>query len=172
MNHNLGQNKKTNEEEAISSAGLVGEGSKDRDGEKDAAILEMVPENGADREVFMQADADSLTTDKGEQVSETDQPESCSRGASREFSRQGRARNSVVYTESPVVEKKRMSKKEEGGSRRNPKSGRVSPLDMNDVVNPMEEVLPTKKKQSVLSQNMKKVKEEGGSRRNPKSGRV
>lgn len=70
MNHNLGQNKKTNEEEAISSAGLVGEGSKDGDGEENAAILEMVPEDGTDREAFMQADADVLKTDKGEQVTE------------------------------------------------------------------------------------------------------
>ena len=163
MNHNVGQDEGTNEEEeATASIGLVGEGSKDldRDGEENAAILEMVPEDGTDREVFMQADADALKTDKGEQVPEKDQPESCSRGASREFSRQGRARNSVVYTESPVLEKKRMSKKEESGSRRNPKSGRVSPLDMNDVVNPMEETLPKKKQSNVPSQNMKKVKEE------------
>ena len=156
MNHNHGLIEKTNQEE--SSVGLVGEASNnlDRDEEENAAILEMVPEDRTDKEVFMHAEND------GQRNIEKDQQEtleSCSRGTSREFSRQGRARNSVVYTESPVMEKKRMSKKEEGG-RRNPKSGRVSPLDMNTVADSTEEVLPKKKQSSLSNQNVKKAKED------------
>jgi len=127
----------------------------DRDEEENAAILEMVPEDRTDKEVFIHAEND------GQPNIEKDQQEtleSCSRGTSREFSRQGRARNSVVYTESPVMEKKRMSKKEEGG-RRNPKSGRVSPLDINTVADPTE-VLPKKKQSSLSNQNVKKAKED------------
>ena len=163
MTGNLEQTKKTNEEEeAISSAGLTGEGSNnlDRDGEETAAILEMVPQDGTDREV-METGADSLKEIERKNEDEKGQqgPESRSRDTtSREISRLGRARNSVVYTESPVIEKKRMSKKEV--VRRNPKSGRVSPLDMNNEVDPMEEVLPKKKLSNVSSQVSKKVKEE------------
>jgi len=166
MTRNLEQTEKTNEEEAVSSAGLVGEGSSnlDRDEEETAAILEVVPEDGTDREVFMQAEAAALKGTDGGQRGEIEKgqeetSESRSRDTSRELSRLGRARNSVVYTESPVAEKKekRMSKKE--GVRRNPKSGRISPLDMNNEVDPTEEVLPKKKQSNVSNPNGKKVKE-------------
>ena len=90
--------------------------------------------------------------------SNTKKGQSTSRGTSREFSRQGRVRNSVVYTESPVMEKKRISKREEG-SRMNTKSGRVSPLDMNTVDHVEDEMLP-KKKSIISGQNIKKNKEE------------
>jgi len=166
MTRNPEQTEKTNEEEAVRSAGLVGEGSSnlDRDEEETAAILEVVPEDGTDREVFMQAEAAALKGTDGGQRGEIEKgqeetSESRSRDTSRELSRLGRARNSVVYTESPVNEKKekRMSKKE--GVRRNPKSGRISPLDMNNEVDPTEEVLPKKKQSNVSNPNGKKVKE-------------
>merc|ERR1719264_853805 len=166
MTRNLEQTEKTNEEEAVSSAGLVGEGSSnlDRDEEETAAILEVVPEDGTDREVFMQAEAAALKGTDGGQCGEIEKgqeetSESRSRDTSRELSRLGRVRNSVVYTESPVNEKKekRMSKKE--GVRRNPKSGRISPLDMNNDVDPTEEVLPKKKQSNVSNPNGKKIKE-------------
>jgi len=163
MTHNLEQTEKTDEKAAVGSAGLVGEGSNNlgRD-EEENAILEMVPEDGTDREVVMQAEAAALKETGGQsgenEKGREETSESCSRDTSREFSRLGRARNSVVYTESPVTEKKRMSKKE--GVRRNPKSGRISPLDMNNEVDPTEEVLPKKKQSNVSSQNAKKVKEE------------
>jgi len=164
MTRNLEQIEKTNKEETVSSAGLVGEGSSNLDEEETAAILEVVPEDGTDREVFMQAEAAALKGTDGGQRGEIEKgqeetSESRSRDTSRELSRLGRARNSVVYTESPVAEKKekRMSKKE--GVRRNPKSGRISPLDMNNEVDPTEEVLPKKKQSNVSNPNGKKVKE-------------
>merc|ERR1712223_222758 len=97
--------------------------------------------------------------------------ETSSRG-SRQVSRHGRVRSSVVYTESPILESKRVSKKSEG-AKRNPKSGRVSPIDPNDI-NQSEKEVP-KKKQSKLSghedKNSKEVSKKislvkaGGSRR-------
>ena len=163
MTRNLEQIEKTNKEETVSSAGLVGEGSSNLDEEETAAILEVVPEDGTDREVFMQAEAAALKGTGGQRgeivKGQEETSESRSRDTSRELSRLGRARNSVVYTESPVAEKKekRMSKKE--GVRRNPKSGRISPLDMNNEVDPTEEVLPKKKQSNVSNPNGKKVKE-------------
>merc|ERR1712112_297265 len=104
-----------------------------------------VPEdNGTDIEVFRQQAENETDGQRGE--IEKAQQESRSREASREFSRLGRARNSVVYTESPVMEKKRMSKKEPGVRKNHSKSGRVSPLDMNNQDDHMrEEALPKKK---------------------------
>ena len=163
MTRNLEQIEKTNKEETVSSAGLVGEGSSNLDEEETAAILEVVPEDGTDREVFMQAEAAALKGTGGQRgeivKGQEETSDSRSRDTSRELSRLGRARNSVVYTESPVAEKKekRMSKKE--GVRRNPKSGRISPLDMNNDVDPTEEVLPKKKQSNVSNPNGKKVKE-------------
>merc|ERR1712130_207262 len=156
--HILEKTEKINddEEEAISSVGLIGEGSNnvERDEEDTATIFEVVPEdNGTDIEVVGQQTENETDGQRGE--IEKAHQESRSREASREFSRLGRARNSVVYTESPVMEKKRMSKKEPGVRKNHSKSGRVSPLDINNQV---EETLP-KKKQSNVS-NVKRVKEE------------
>ena len=137
-----------------SGGGIEGAGSDCE--EENAATLEIIPKDGTEN--FADAEVAAAASEIGAGQSNTKKGQSTSRGTSREFSRQGRVRNSVVYTESPVIEKKRISKREEG-SRMNTKSGRVSPLDMNTVDHVEEEMLQ-KKKSIISGQNIKKNKEE------------
>merc|ERR1719510_878317 len=96
-----------------SGGGIEGAGSDCE--EENAATLEIIPKDGTEN--FADAEVAAAASEIEAGQSNTKKGQSTSRGTSREFSRQGRVRNSVVYTESPVIEKKRISKRE-GGSKR------------------------------------------------------
>ena len=177
----VGQCRKSNVEDDFGATSLTGdgvEGSKSPgrvlvDG---AAILEVVPDQTIEPQVVSQLEPEAmnfggkkleLEVGKSPENSE----ETSSRG-SRQVSRHGRVRSSVVYTESPILESKRVSKKSEG-AKRNPKSGRVSPIDPNDI-NQSEKEVPKKKQAKLSGHEDKNIKETskkislvkaGGSRR-------
>ena len=137
---------------SLTGGGVEGSNSPSREVVDSAAILEVVPDQTTEPQVVSQLEPEAMNS-VGKKLqlevgkSPENSEETSSRG-SRQVSRHGRVRSSVVYTESPILESKRVSKKSEG-AKRNPKSGRVSPIDPNDI-NQSEKEVP-KKKQAKLS---------------------
>jgi len=177
-----GQGRKRNVEEddfgatSLTGGGVEGSNSLSRELVDGAGILEVVPDQTTEPEVVSQLEPEAMNSG-GKKLelevgkSPENSEETSSRG-SRQVSRHGRVRSSVVYTESPIMESKRVSKKSEG-AKRNPKSGRVSPIDPNDI-NQSEKEVPKKKQAKLSGHEDKNIKETskkislvkaGGSRR-------
>ena len=177
----VGQSRKSNVEDDFGATSLTGdgvEGSKSPgrvlvDG---AGILEVVPDQTTEPQVVSQLEPEAMNFGGKKLELEVgkspDNSEETSSRGSRQVSRHGRVRSSVVYTESPILESKRVSKKSEG-AKRNPKSGRISPIDPNDI-NQSEKEVPKKKQAKLSGHEDKNIKETskkislvkaGGSRR-------
>ena len=177
-----GQGRKRNVEEddfgatSLTGGGVEGSNSLSRELVDGAGILEVVPDQTIEPQVVSQLEPEAMNSG-GKKLelevgkSPENSEETSSRG-SRQVSRHGRVRSSVVYTESPILESKRVSKKSEG-AKRNPKSGRISPIDANDI-NQSEKEVPKKKQAKLSSHEDKNIKEAskkislvkaGGSRR-------
>jgi len=161
---------------SLTGGGVEGSNSPSREVVDSAAILEVVPDQTTEPQVVSQLEPEAMNS-VGKKLqlevgkSPENSEETSSRG-SRQVSRHGRVRSSVVYTESPILESKRVSKKSEG-AKRNPKSGRVSPIDPNDI-NQSEKEVPKKKQAKLSGHEDKNAKETskkislvkaGGSRR-------